>query len=134
MSNDFSSFALFTAGLAAFTAVASAQQPPPHPPTINVGNPIYVPPKFAEVPVGSTYEITWDSSQKPAGCNKVSFLLLSGCPSNCIQEGDPIVTNLDNTGSYEWAVPASDAPDLPNQYIHGLQIICDDSGDFQCMS
>ncbi|KAL9093016.1 MAG: hypothetical protein Q9165_004154 [Trypethelium subeluteriae] len=131
MSQDFSAFALFTAGLAAFVSVASAQNLP-HLPTTNVGNPTISPVKNETVTIGAPYSIKWISDQKPTGCNKVSLRLLSGCPNNCVQEGDLIAKSIDNNGLVSWNVPATIMPDVPNQYTHGIQIVCDDSGDYQC--
>ncbi|KAF2236355.1 hypothetical protein EV356DRAFT_565514 [Viridothelium virens] len=131
MSQDFSAFALFTAGLAAFVSVASAQQSLPYPPTTQVGNPTISPAQNETVAIGAPYSIKWNSDQKPTGCDKVSLRLLSGCPKNCVQEGDLIAKSIDNNGFVSWNVPASIAPDAPNQYTHGIQIVCDHSGDYQ---
>ncbi|KAI9693284.1 MAG: hypothetical protein M1822_005280 [Bathelium mastoideum] len=131
MSQDFSSFALFTAGLAALSSLASAQTPPPHVPTTNIGNPTFTPTKNESIEIGSTFDITWDDTQAPAGCGTVSLLLLNGCPSDCVQEGNPISTSQVNNGKFSWTVDGATLPDPAGEAAHGIQIICDGNGDFQ---
>ena len=132
MSRDFSAFALFTAGLSAFASLASAQESLPHAPTTNEGNPTTAPAKLANVTIGSSFNIEWDSSQKPAGCDVVSLRLLVGCPTNCVQEGDLIARSIVNSGLDVWQVPATVAPDASGEFTHGIQIVCDGDGKYQC--
>ncbi|KAI9659098.1 MAG: hypothetical protein M1821_002058 [Bathelium mastoideum] len=131
MSGGYSAFALFTAALAALASSALALESLPHAPTDNKGNPTTAPVKYENITLGSRYDIKWNSTQQPAGCGRVSLRLLSGCPSNCVQEGDLIAKSISNNGLDSWIVPSALTPDAPGQFTHGIQIVCDNNGDYQ---
>ncbi|KAI9692566.1 MAG: hypothetical protein M1822_006797 [Bathelium mastoideum] len=107
MSGGYSAFALFTAALAALASSALALESLPHAPTDNKGNPTTAPVKYENITLGSRYDIKWNSTQQPAGCGRVSLRLLSGCPSNCVQEGDLIAKSISNNGLDSIPTPPS---------------------------
>ncbi|KAF2095384.1 hypothetical protein NA57DRAFT_59400 [Rhizodiscina lignyota] len=118
MGNDFSWFALFTAGLA--TLAQAYTQPQGASPS---GNPIAKPGLDEAVPAGSPYTVTWD----PTTAGTVTLLLLHG-PSTNMQTLYPIVENTPNTGSYSWT-PSTDL--APESTHYGIQLICDQTGAYQ---
>ena len=117
MPSDFSTFALFVAGLASVNAYTE-------PTTGPSGNPIAQPTLDEIVPVGAPYSITWE----PTCDGTVTILLLRG-PSENIVPLFPIVEQTPNDGEYAWT-PGSDLE--PDESRYGLQLICDATGEFQC--
>jgi len=117
-SNDFSLFALFTAGLA---AIASAYHAPVGDPS---GNPITKPGLNEIVPVGKPYAITWT----PTTTGAVTLLLLRGPSNNVVPIGAPIASGIDNTGTFEWTPSDTLEPDTTH---YGIQLIVDATGQYQ---
>ena len=90
-SNDFSLFALFTAGLAALTTLVQAQGHTAPVDSDPVGNPIYLPNTESEVVAGQPFEITWD----PTTPGTVTLVLLRG-PSTDLHEIGVIANQVEN--------------------------------------
>lgn len=105
---------------AATLAVASAYTTPVGDPQ---GNPIYKPGLDEQVPAGQPYTITWT----PTTQDTVTLLLLQG-PSNNVVPLYPIAESIDNTGTYVWT-PSTDL--APGTSGYGIQLICDDTGEYQ---
>ncbi|KAF2841078.1 hypothetical protein M501DRAFT_991006 [Patellaria atrata CBS 101060] len=119
-SNDFSLFALFTAGLAALASAQSWTQPVG---PVPVGNPTSHPEEGEIVPVGSPYTITWD----PTTEGTITILLLRG-PSENVVPLYPIAQAVPNTGTYDWT-PSADLE--PDTLRYGIQLIVDANGQYQ---
>ncbi|OCL02947.1 hypothetical protein AOQ84DRAFT_400919 [Glonium stellatum] len=117
-SNDFSLFALFTAGLAALTSAYHAPVGNPD------GNPTAHPGLNEIVPVGKPYAITWN----PTTTGTITILLLRGPSTNVVPLGAPIASGIDNTGTYEWTPPTTLEPDTTH---YGIQLIVDATGQYQ---
>jgi len=115
-SNDFSLFALFTAG---FAALASAQTLGNNP----SGHTIYTPGLNQQVPVGTPFNITWNPSPKSAS---VSLYLLRG-PATNLKSLGPIATKTEDDGSYMWT-PSSDLE--PENTHYGIILVAED-GTYQ---
>ena len=120
----FSTFTVFTAGLAALSSLASAYtQPKGASPS---GNSIYEPGLNSLVPVGKAFTITWEPTTKGA----VSLLLCKGPSTNCVIT-QTLADSIENSGSFSWT-PSSDlAPSQPTGY--GIQLVVEGTGQYQCM-
>lgn len=113
MFNDFSAFALFSAGLTYLTSVSAYTTPVgPNP----AGNPIYRPLNEI-VPVGQPFTVTWD----PTAGDTVTLVLLRGPPENAVALY-PIAENIPNSGTFSWTPPTELVPDTTR---YGLQLIVD---------
>lgn len=124
-SKDFSLFALFTAGLAfapAVSAVATAVGASPS------GNAISEPGLNSVVPAGSPYSVTWEPTKDK--CATVDLVLLKG-PSTNLVPVKTLIEDYPNNGTYVWT-PTKDL--APQTTGYGIQLICDESGAYQCVS
>lgn len=127
--NDFSTFALFTAG---FAALASAYTPP------SSSNPdstlvVDTPLKGAQYTAGTPFSIEWQTNGL-AG-DSVSLILLDGCPSNCLPvPGFAPIPGTDTgllagtQGSFSFMPPT--ALGKAGQ-AYGIQMINNANGHFQ---
>ncbi|KAK7534519.1 Ser-Thr-rich glycosyl-phosphatidyl-inositol-anchored membrane family-domain-containing protein [Phyllosticta citricarpa] len=118
LSNDFSLFALFTAGLA--TLVKAEDLPN--------GNAIYLPGTGSVVPVGKPFDITWNATSPYSG-GTVSLYLCKGPSTNCVTVG-PIVTGTENDGTYAWT-PETSLEDSNGDTGYGMKIVFDSNGAYQ---
>ncbi|KAK8166310.1 Ser-Thr-rich glycosyl-phosphatidyl-inositol-anchored membrane family-domain-containing protein [Phyllosticta citrichinensis] len=117
-SNDFSLFALFTAGLA--TLVKAEDLPN--------ANAIYLPGTGSIVPVGKPFDITWNPTTPYSG-GTVSLYLCKGPSSNCVTVG-PIATGTENDGLYSWT-PETSLEDSNGDTGYGMKIVFDSNGAYQ---
>ncbi|KAK7537481.1 GPI anchored serine-threonine rich protein [Phyllosticta citribraziliensis] len=118
LSNDFSLFALFTAGLA--TLVKAEDLPN--------GNAIYLPGTGSIVPVGKPFDITWNPTTPYSG-GTVSLYLCKGPSSNCVTVGS-IATGTENDGLYSWT-PETSLADSNGDTGYGMKIVFDSNGAYQ---
>ncbi|KAL9124480.1 MAG: hypothetical protein Q9217_006187 [Psora testacea] len=103
------------------------------------GNPINTPGRATQVPVGASYNITWQvrsvlafslfqaNGYQPTTSGTVSIVLLRG-PADLAEPFDCIVDNAPNTGTYSWTPPTSLENDNSR---YGIKIIADGTGDYQ---
>lgn len=127
-SNDFSLFALFTAGLAfapAVSALTGYTQPQGSSPS---GNPISLPGLHNFVPVGTPYAITWEPTTHD--CESVDLVLLKGPSTNAVAYS-VIALDVANSGSYSWTPSTSFPPGNADGTGYGIQLICDKTGVYQ---
>ena len=118
-----STFALFTAGLAAMTPfVAAYTQPQGDSPS---GNAISQPGLNSVVPAGQAFTITWEPSTK----GKVSLLLCKGPSTNCVITST-IADSIENSGTYAWTPSTDLAPSQPTGY--GIELVVEGTGEYQC--
>lgn len=117
-SNDFSLFALFTAGLA--TLVKADDLPN--------GNAIYLPGTGSIVPVGKPFDITWNATTPYSG-GTVSLYLCKGPSSNCVTVAS-IATGTENDGLYSWT-PDTSLEDSNGDTGYGMKIVFDSNGAYQ---
>lgn len=126
-SSDFSAFALFTAGLAAFApAVSALIVPGGSNPTAGA---VFTPDGTSKVTAGQSFKVTWNATT--AGCgDKVDLVLLYGPSSSQMNAQSYIVQSTDNSGSYDWTPSTSlTATDDTNKY--GIELICDQTQAYQ---
>lgn len=117
-----STFALFTAGLAAFAPVASAVYTAKG--DTPSGNAVYTPSLDEVVPAGQSYKITWNATTS----GKVSLQLCKGPSTNCVT-ASTIADSTENSGSYSWTPSTDLEPSQPTGY--GIVLVAED-GSFQC--
>ncbi|KAK7713140.1 hypothetical protein SLS57_007470 [Botryosphaeria dothidea] len=117
-SNDFSLFALFTAGLAALVSADAG-------PTANA---VRLPGLHDIVPAGERYDIKWDATTPYSG-GTVTLVLLKGPSTNAVPI-QTIVSNTENDGSYEW-YPSTDLEDSNGDTGYGIKLIIDANGAYQ---
>ncbi|KAK0665004.1 Clock-controlled protein 6 [Lasiodiplodia hormozganensis] len=117
-SNDFSLFALFTAGLAALVRADDG-------PTANA---VRLPGLGDIVPAGERYDIKWDADTPYAG-GTVTLILLKGPSTNAVPI-QTIVAGTENDGSYEW-YPSTDLEDSNGDTGYGIKLVIDANGAYQ---
>ncbi|KKY19466.1 putative gpi anchored serine-threonine rich protein [Diplodia seriata] len=116
--NDFSLFALFTAGLA---ALVRADEGP-------TANAVRLPGLGDIIPAGERYDIKWDAATPYAG-GTVTLILLKGPSTNAVPI-QTIVAGTENDGSYEW-YPAADLEDSNGDTGYGIKLVIDANGAYQ---
>ncbi|KAF3163654.1 hypothetical protein TWF106_010552 [Orbilia oligospora] len=115
---------MFTKVFTTLLAISASALAYTTPTTFNdTSNPIKTPGSSSIVPVGQTFDITWD----PTEAGTVTILLLRG-PSSNILPLYPIVEQIPNSGSYKWTPKADLEPDSTH---YGIQIIIDANGQYQ---
>ncbi|KAL3461498.1 Ser-Thr-rich glycosyl-phosphatidyl-inositol-anchored membrane family-domain-containing protein [Aspergillus heterothallicus] len=110
-----------TAGVfSAIVAIAAAYTTPDYSQSPS-GNPILTPGLNDIVEVGKPYTITWT----PTTEGEISLVLLRG-PSTNVVPLEPIVENIDNSGSYVWT-PGSNLEDDVTHY--GILLVVETGAD-----
>jgi len=128
-SNDFSSFALFTAGFAALATAYTTPTSSNPDSSLVVDNPL----KGAQYTAGTPFTIDWQTNGL-AG-DSVSLILLDGCPSNCLPvPGFAPIPGTDTgllagtQGSFSFNPPTALGKD---GQAYGIQLINNANGHFQ---
>ena len=119
--SDFSTFSLFTAGLALFAPLTAAwTQPVGDEPK---GNAIYQPGLASIVPAGKPFTIEWDPTTK----GTVTLVLLKGPSENAVPQY-AIAEKIPNDGLYDWT-PKKDLEPTEGDTGYGIQLIVDSNGE-----
>ncbi|PSK60382.1 hypothetical protein B9Z65_532 [Elsinoe australis] len=126
--SDFSTFALFTAGLAVFAPLVAAKDPITVPGGSNpTAGAIYQPSLNAVVPAGGSFSVTWKPTEEGCG-KKVDLVLLKGPSANAMAPLEYIAKGLNNNGSYAWS-PSTSLEPSPEDY--GIELICQETQAYQ---
>ena len=120
-----STYALLTAGLAAFAPLASAYTTPVG--DSPSGNAIYEPGLNSVVTAGKAFTITWE----PTTNGSISLLLCKGPSTNCVITST-LADSIENSGSYSWTPSTDLAPSQPTGY--GIELVVEGTGEYQCAS
>ncbi|KAF2151746.1 hypothetical protein K461DRAFT_268877 [Myriangium duriaei CBS 260.36] len=126
--SDFSTFALFTAGLAAFApAVSALVVPGGSNPTAGA---VTAPDSTSSVTAGQSFKVQWNSSDSAVCGDKVDLVLLYGPSPAQMNAQDYIVQGIANSGSYDWTPSTGlKASDDTNKY--GIELICQSTKAYQ---
>ncbi|KAF2224813.1 Ser-Thr-rich glycosyl-phosphatidyl-inositol-anchored membrane family-domain-containing protein [Elsinoe ampelina] len=128
--SDFSTFALFTAGLAVFAPLVAAHDkeqitvPGGSNPTAGA---VFQPGLNSVVPAGSGFSVTWKPTEEGCG-KKVDLVLLKGPSASAMAPYSYIAKGLNNNGSYSWTPSTSLEPSEEN---YGIELICQETQAYQ---
>ncbi|KAF4552730.1 Hypothetical protein D9617_9g025200 [Elsinoe fawcettii] len=128
--SDFSTFALFTAGLAIFAPLVSAHEkeqisvPGGSSPTAGA---VFQPGLNSIVPAGSGFSVTWKATKEGCG-EKVDLVLLKGPSASAMAPYSYIAKGLNNNGTYSWTPSTSLEPSDEN---YGIELICQETQAYQ---